>query len=283
MTEYICDKCGKMWSRKNDYMRHINKKFACNNVVLIDKYDLLKKELEEIKECNKKKLEEIKEYNKKKLDKIKECNKKELDEIKKFNTNLLKKMNDLESTIKKINKNIVNSHNTIGTLNKFDNHISIIVSPTAFGKEDISFINDKTSRQILNKVNNSIPEFIKMLHFSEDKPEYHNIYLPNWRDNTKILVFDGVKWNLENKDDILDDLKEKGIDFIQKKFDELDDKKDELLIKKLREIIKSYENDDKKKLDKLEKNLLLILYNNREVAEKTRKYNKKQEHIITDN
>lgn len=60
----------------------------------------------------------------------------------------------------------------------------------------------------------SIPEFVKLVHFNKNKPQNHNILMPNWRDKNKILAFDGENWNLSEKDAILEDLKCKGIDFI---------------------------------------------------------------------
>jgi len=236
MVEYTCNICQKKWNNKTDFTRHQNRKNPCK----INKYNLL-------------------------LEKINELEKKNYD--------LEKKMHEMEKEHK---SNITN--NTINKIDKIDNNtINITITPTttAFGKEDLSFITTDSSKKILNKGFKSIPELIKMIHFNEDKPEYHNIYLPNWRDKSNILVFDGSKWNLENKDDILDDLKDKGIDYIQTKYDELDehDKKDAIIIKKIKRFLESY--DEEEKNDILKKDLLLILYNNRELVEKTRKITNK--------
>jgi uncharacterized C2H2 Zn-finger protein len=262
MVEYICEKCGKIWNRKNDYKRHINKKLACDNHgMTIDKYDLLVKELEKMRINNTQELEEMKKLN--------------IELFKKVD-DLEKKNNDLELSISKINKTITNTHNTIGTLNNGtinNNNISINISTVALGKEDLTFIDDNTSKKILNRGFNSMQELIRTIHFNKDKPEYHNIYMPNWRDNSKILVFDGEQWNLINKDDIIDDLKDKGIEFIQKKFDELDptDKKDAVLIKKIKKFLESYDNENTKEMDK---DLSLLLYNGKKMVEKTRKIKK---------
>jgi hypothetical protein len=202
--------------------------------------------------------------------------------VNKYNL-LLQKINELEKKMHEIEKENIdlkkNKSSVINNIHKIDkidnNTINITITPIAFGKEDLSFITTNSSKKILNKGFKSIPELIKMIHFNQDKPEYHNIYLPNWRDKSNILVFDGSKWNLENKDDILDDLKDKGIDYIQTKYEELDenDKKDALLIKKIKRFLESY--DEEEKNDILKKDLLLILYNNRELIEKTRKITNK--------
>jgi len=244
MVEYKCERCNKIWKKKYDFMRHINRKFKCkviSQVIEVNKYDLLLKTIDELK--------------------------KQMDTMEKEHTEL-----------KKTKSHITNNTNTINKINKIDkidNTINITITPTAFGKEDLSFISNDSSKKILNKGFKSIQELIKIIHFNEDMPEYHNIYLPNWRDKSNILVFDGSKWNLENRDDILDDLKDKGIDYIQTKYDELDetDKKDALIIKKIRRFLESY--DEEEKTDILKKDILLILYNNRELVERTRKVSTK--------
>ena len=141
----------------------------------------------------------------------------------------------------------------------------------AFGKEDLSFLDDILYKKILSKGYKSIQEFVKLCHFNKNKQLNHNVYIPNWRDKSKILVFDGEQWNLEDKDEILNDLKDKGISFIQKKYDELDEtnKEDAMLIKKMKRFLEAYDNDDQ--LDMINDDLQLILYNNRKVILSTRK------------
>jgi len=250
MATYKCDICLKIWTRKYDYTRHKNRKTPCK----INKYDLLIKKIEEL-EIQNIKIDEIEKQNKK------------IEELEKQNIEL----KSLITTTSIITNNKID--NNIN--NKFDNNINIIVSPIEFGKEDLSFINNDFSKKILNKGFKSIQELIKIIHFNKDKPEYHNIYLPNWRDKSNILVFDGLKWNLSNKDDILDDLKDKGINYIQKKYEELDetDKKDAIIIKKIKRFLESHDDEDK--FDILKKDLLFILYNNRDLIEKTRKLSNK--------
>lgn len=170
------------------------------------------------------------------------------------------------SELKAIIDDINNKKATIKNNNKV---LNIFVSPVAFGKEDLSFIDDKTCKKILSKGFNSIPELIKFVHFNEEKPEYHNIYIPNWRDKSNILVFDGVRWNLRDKETILVELKEKGIDYIQRKYEELDenDNNDAIIIKKIKRFLNSYDKQEEINVI-INNDLLLILYNNRELIKK---------------
>jgi len=58
----------------------------------------------------------------------------------------------------------------------------------AFGKEDLSHITDDTYKKIINKGFKSVPALVDAIHFNKDKPENHNIYISNIRDDY-ILVF----------------------------------------------------------------------------------------------
>ena len=259
MVEHNCNSCGKVFNKKSSYMNHINKKIPCNKSIehtSDGKYELLMKKIEEI-------------INENTL-LLKEEFKKEKEELK---IELLNENKGLKDEIKKLkqimNKTIVNGTN----IGRDDNSKNIYVTINQFGKESNKHLDDVAVKKILNKGFLSIPEYIKNLHFDKKVPENHNVYLPNWRDKSKILVYNGEEWNLEDKDDIVDDLKLKGIDFIEKKYNELDknNKHDALLIKKMDRFLESYNDDEEEKIDSLNKNIMLLLYNNRKIPEKTRK------------
>jgi hypothetical protein len=239
MGERICENCKKKFSQKSNYVSHLNRKFPCKTVIdkeVPDKYKLLELKINELQE-------QIKEL----------------------------KINELQEQIEELKK--TGTITKTKTITNIDNKkiLNIFFSPNAFGREDLTFIDDKTSKKILNKGFNSLQELIKTVHFNKDKPENHNIYMPNWRDKTKILVFDGEQWNLESKDEILEDLRDNGISFIQKKYDELDetDKKDAIIIKKIKRFIENYDSEER--IDILNNDLQLILYNGREIVKKTMK------------
>lgn len=245
MVEYKCDRCGKIFTHKSTHVKHINRKKKCDIVDRSDlKLNMLIKKLEEMSEI---------------INESKNENKLLKDEIEK---------------LKKQQNNVYN-----GELNncKIDNSSNssnlYILNVNAFGKENDKFIDTMTAKKIMNRGYQSIPEYIKMLHFNKDKLENHNIYLPNWRDNKRVLVYDGKKWNLENKNSIIEDLKSKGIDFIQKNYKELNknDKNDAAILKKIDRFLESYNDEEKDKMDALDEDITLVLYNNRHIIEKTRK------------
>ena len=130
----------------------------------------------------------------------------------------------------------------------------------ALGNENTEYISEKDTKRILGKGYLSIIEYLKHLHFNEEHPENHNVYLPNWRDKSKVLTFDGNNWSLCDREETIEELKEKGISFINTNYDKLDGdrKMDIIAIKKLDRFLESYEDDDDK-IKIINNNLNLLL------------------------
>lgn len=276
MIKHPCGNCGKSFNYKSEYARHINKKNPCISPEdsILYKYNLLKTQNEELISANNK----LKEKNEELLDdkKLLEYEKKDLTE-KLFNLEIetrdlkLKLVKNKNKGLRLSNKNSnnTNSHNNITNNN---NNIKIVIKPIEFGKQDDSFIDKTGSRKILNKGYDSIQEYIKMVHFNKDKPEYHNVYMPNWRDKKTVLVYESDKWILRDRDSVIQEMKDNGIDFIQKKYGELDedDEKDAIIINKINKFLKTY--NDEGNVPYLDDDLMFILYNNRDVIEKLKNH-----------
>lgn len=269
MSVYECENCGKMFSHKGMLNRHLDKKNPCVFKNSNEKLDALIKKLEEIQNENNKKTNTNDELLKKIDELITE------NEIIKNEIIKLKKINGISNSNNSIN-NTNNAHNNANNahnnINNANNNYYVVIN--AFGKEDPkNLFDEKQIKKIFDKGYNAIPEYVRTLHFDENVPENHNIYMPNWRDKSKVLTYDGHNWNLEDSVSKIDDLKSKGIDFIEKYYDDLDpnNKKDAVALKKIDRFLESYKNDDKEKMAILHNEILLILYNNRKVTEKTRK------------
>jgi len=58
----------------------------------------------------------------------------------------------------------------------------------------------------MDKGYKSVPHLIDYIHFNKNKPENHNVMTTNMRDN-KISIYDGEKYVLVEKQDILEQLK----------------------------------------------------------------------------
>ena len=164
-----CPYCFKSFSRIDNYKRHLT---TCKK----------KKENENEKD---KKIEEL----------IK--NQEEMKEI--VEKLLLEKSNTItNNNTNNTNNSTNNSHNTT---NNMTNNIII----HNYGDEDTKYI---TSDYILNllkyKPAKAIPELIKHTHFNEEHPENQNIKITNKKSHIKVRKND--KWELQNKEDTINDL-----------------------------------------------------------------------------
>lgn len=176
-TEYICNYCGKEFTRKYHLLRHIDK--SCKVKKENDaKMEVLMERLIKIEESNKKILEENKQ-NKEEIEKLKEEN-------------------------NKYQKIINNTQNNIGTQN---NNNTINIKINAYGTEDSSKITVNDYKRILGRDMNSVPVFVEKLHFDVNTPANHNVYISNLRDEY-VLMYDGKIWRLKNRDDALQQLYE---------------------------------------------------------------------------
>ena len=74
-----------------------------------------------------------------------------------------------------------------------------------YNKSDHKFISDSKISECMTKQYMSIPHLIKMVHFDPKHPENHNIYVSNIQ-SKQLFLYDGKKWILKNKDEIIDNL-----------------------------------------------------------------------------
>jgi len=78
-------------------------------------------------------------------------------------------------------------------------------------------LSNKDYINIIAKKINIIISFIKCIHFNENKPENHNIYMNNETDNY-VFVFDGQKWNTVDKTSFFNEIYEKKVYYYIKNF-----------------------------------------------------------------
>jgi len=234
-------------AKKTDYTRHQNRKIPCDKKnKLVYKYDEMIKKMETLEKTNNSLLKRLVKLENKDKNNIKK----------------------IKNNTKNINNSTTNNDNrTTNNINNSTTNNIIVIPKLAFGKEDLSFLTDEMGNEILKKGFNSILEYVKLVHFLKDHPENHNVFLSNINDKKHVSVHDGEKWILERQDKILPELKDKGIDYIQKKYDELDknDPKNKNIITKIKRFIDCY-NDDR--VEELDEDLLLLLYNNRNTIKK---------------
>ena len=295
MPKYVCDKCGKYFSQKCHYIDHLNRKNPCkkfppktsdpppynsskkenitasNNIcsyygIMFTRRDNLSRHINErckVKQENDSKMEKLMTM----LIEMKNTNKKLEEhtvEMKEEMTKMTLKVNKLEEENANYKNIITNNTQNI----KIDNQTNNIINIVAYGQEDLKKISDAEYQRILRRGFNSVPAFMESLHFDKNKPENHNVYISNMRDDY-ILMYDGTKWRLKNREDTLQQLYEDKADILETKFEELLERLDENTIKMFKRFIKVRDTDEDA-VKRIKKDLKIMLYENREMVSKNK-------------
>jgi hypothetical protein len=173
-----------------------------------------------------------------------------------------KKMNSLEKQLKKRDKQLLELQKktgvTIGQQNNIQNNIKIL----AFNKTDMSHLKDKDYLKFLSHSNFCVPHMIKKLHFDPHKPENHNIYISNIKNNY-VMIYDGKKWKLEDQKNVIDNMLDNSTFILEDKIEDWikNGKKYPEIMEKFTRYIEKKENDEV--LNKIKQEIKLILFNNR--------------------
>jgi uncharacterized C2H2 Zn-finger protein len=279
---YECLKCHKCFPYKSQCIRHVNSKFDCivktindtnndtNNNLLNDTENDINNDtnnnslitIEKEYRCDKC----FKTYSTKKtlnrhingfckglsldnaekmLDTINDL-KKELNDTKLINTTNIGNINGNQNTM-------INSNNT--------QNITI----NAYGKEDLSHITDNDYKKIFNKCMSAIPMLIELIHFNENKKENANVCISNIK-SPNAHIYDGNKWILRKKNEIIDDLYDNNCSLILDKFDNLKNILNQKTIDTFNYFMEKYDTALMKK--NVEDKIELLLYNNRDMVTK---------------
>ena len=303
MVNYTCPRCNFTTHIKTKYTSHLRRKYICESVISDDnleseylKYNIVEKcknlnlpsSQQKVnkkstltnssqQKVNKKStlLEDyICEYCEKEFNfkqsyyrHLKTCKiKKEKSELNNVVELLNKQLDDqhkqLEDQKNQINELIKNSGTTNITYNQQNNTISNNIKLLGYRNTDISHLSDKDFISCISHSNFCIPHLIKKIHFDPDKPENHNIYISNIKNNYA-MIYDGDKWNLSNKDDLINEILEEKEIIIEEKLEEWVEKGKQYpeIMKKFTRYLEKRENDAV--LDKIKDEVKLILFNNR--------------------
>jgi hypothetical protein len=244
-----CQYCKSIFTRISSLKMHLKNRCKVKKQRDQEKEDLMAQLIKD-REDQKKIIDE----QNKKIEEIR----KEMESIKKENSRAkgnIQNANSIQNA-EKIQNNTQNTQNN----NTINQQINII----AYGKEDLSHIQEGDYKRILNKGFKSIQEFVNSIHFNNNKPENHNVYISNLRDNY-ILVYDGNSWQVQERDNILQDIVDNKGEMLQLKFNEIVEKLDEPTVRKFRRFLD--ERDEKEVISSIKKDLKLLLYNKRKIVE----------------
>jgi hypothetical protein len=267
---YCCEKCDAEFLKKFNYERHINRKTPCMPEE--------KKQLE-IDKCTCIHCTEI--YSSVKALKVHltTCKFRPSgeDELKQLVLKLNDKLTEQNNEIKKL-QNMHNKPNIIN--NNITNNIqqNIIVIP--YGKEDLSFLTLKDYTKILKKGCYSIPELLKMIHCNDDRPEFKNIYIKNYKDEY-IFTYDGKDWGVERKDDVFANMIENKKNFLESKLDDFQEQLPITAINMFKKFLDRSDNDEV--INSIKDDLKNLFYKNRNHVVKNTKNTKAIKNIPENN
>jgi len=233
MTQiYECHYCNKVYSRIDSLNRHLKsckekKKDEEDKKNLVNLVNLLNKQLEE----------QGIQLNKKD---------KQIEEI------INKKDMQIDELIKKTGINI-------GTQN-IQQNINIL----AYKNTDISHLTDNDYLKCLKHSNFCIPHLIEKIHFNPQKPENHNIYISNLKNNYT-MVYDGNKWNIKDRDESIQSLIDDKEGMIEQKLEEWIENGNKFpeIMNKFNRYIEKKENNVV--INKIKNEIKLLLFNNRDL------------------
>jgi len=235
-SEFECEFCGKNFAHRQSLHRHVKKR--CKKNRELTEYNDLKELVGLLNNQLKQQKEELKQQKK---------------EHKKH----------IEILMKKTGVNI----GTLQNINNTQNNIKIL----AYNNTDISHLTDKDYVKILNRGSNCIPKLLEAIHFNPKKPENHNIYIPNIKNNY-VMAWDGNNWNLHNRSSVLDEMYEDKSNILIDKIEEwieIGFKLNPIIMKKFQRFLDKKEKDEIK--NGIKEEIKLILYNNRKVIDSDNK------------
>jgi transposase-like protein len=260
-----CKFCEKIFYTKNKMFEHLNickdyqesfntkKEFYCKycNLGFVHKNSLYR----HMKHYCKKKESEIfsdsdnsdNENVEKLLAKVKAAEKKiEVETLK-------KKLAEAEKQIDKLK---MSQHVT------YNNNITVI----AYNKQpDLNHLKDSDYLKIMNRGFKSVPKLIEAVHFNPNKPENHNVYIPNIKNNYA-KTWNGNKWDLHNQEELIEDMYDDNSNKLLEKLEEMECNNvnlKESILRKFKRFADMKDDNIIKK--KIKEEIKLILYNNKSV------------------
>lgn len=241
--KFSCPKCGKKFRDNFNLKTHLNRKTSCN-----------KKNKLECGKC-------------KRIFSRNSCLKYHIDHHVCENKIDIVNENTNQSGTSNSNQNINGDHNN-STNNNVTNNITNPIIVVPFGKENYSKLTDIEYKEIIKQCFRSVPTLVSKLHCNRKIPEHHNIKKTNLRDNL-IHVYDGHDWITKPLTETLEDLYDTASVFLTGKFKEIKPKLAPTLAERFMGYIEKM--DSSKYFKRVEDELVLILYNARNMVNDTHK------------
>jgi hypothetical protein len=290
MVKHECSNCLKCFNHKSNYDQHLKRKKSCLKVdpkiqiieEIVPIVPLMDPEINKLQCCGCFKMFSSK-TNRIKHEKFSKCFLKPItdeNKITKLEEELKLAKMQIDETNKKLemivnaNPNINNSTNN-STNNSHNNTTNVQNNYTVnmYGKENVSHITDAQLLKILNQGFKSVPAYISLKYFSDAMPENSNVCNTNIN-SPNILVFNGKKWELKDKKDVIEQMYGCNFDELEEKFHEF--KEADKMQEKSAERFSNYitEGYTGAVIDNISKDINKLLYNERDKSLKNKKISK---------
>ena len=128
-----------------------------------------------------------------------------------FKQEIKKKDNQINELMKKVGVNIGTQNN----INNIQNNMNIL---DFYNKSDISHFKDQDYIGFLKHSNFCIPHMIKKIHFDKKKPENHNIYISNLKNNY-VMIYNGDRWTIQDRNEIIDNMIDDNTNILEDKIE----------------------------------------------------------------
>jgi len=255
---YNCDRCGKVFSMKNDYRRHINRKFPCKVQpdIAVD-LDHPKIQMS----TTTKKPEPIKpQAPVQPSAPVKPPDILKCDNCQKTFT----RRDNLQKHIREHCKSLKSSKKNASEKPKESTHTKV----TAFGNEDLnSLISEKEVINYLNHGSESVIMLCLEVYFNPKRPKFHSVFISD-KNRSLANVYDGEHWESLDKNKIVDRIFNKLLDYLNDMFKKLGKK---LLSETIYKYGKFMNNTDANMIIDIKKDILQALYNKRHIPMITKK------------
>lgn len=303
MVNYQCPRCGFKTKIKTKYTSHLSRKYICKNIICDDnlnneylKFNINKNKMSakcqpqnnqmsakcqpqynqmsakcqpnvslksnflddddeyECKFCN-----NIYKHRQSLHKHFKKCI------FKKEKEDMMKLVNKLNEQLEKKDKQIDELIKKTGVTNitNIQNNIKLL----PYKNTDTSHLTDNDYYNCIKHSNFCIPHLIEKIHFNPEKPENHNIYISNFKNNYA-MIYDGYKWTLRDRDDEIINLIDEKEYILEQKLEEWIENGEKYpdAMKKFDRYLEKKEND--KVLNKVKNEIKLMLFNNRNIITK---------------
>ena len=233
---YNCDYCKKNFTRIDNLNRHL-------------------------KTCKEKKKDEEEKQNLLKL--VDMLNQQLKEQRTEFKEELSKRDRELSKRDRQIDELIKKAGMTIGTQN-IQSQVNQEIKILAYKDTDLSHLTDKDYLKCIKHSNFCVPNLIEKIHFNPKKPENHNIYISNLKNNYA-MIYNGSKWMICDREDSIQSLIDQNEGILEQKIEEWLENGNEYpeIMKKFNRYIEKKEDD--KVLNKVKNEIRLMLFNNRDM------------------